>query len=398
MRRALLGRLRRFLPNLITLGLLPALVAMCGLAFLPAPSALAGPPAALPAAPNAVRLVPLPPLEGGTVTASAFDGQNRLTFGIGPEITKPGQERPAFNYGVTPGAKASDGAEVLNLSQVPISVSVYPSDVLNNRDGTTSFPPGGTKPRDVGSWITLEIPGNTNTVTVPARAGVIIPLKFSVPPGAQPGDHVGGIVAALESTAKNASGVFVHLDQRVATRAFFRVSGALKPRVTVEKLHPVYQQNYSPIGFGNVKATFTVANEGNVRVGVTTTVEFHGLLGVHRVDTHLAAISVLYPGGSDAMTVQFLHLFPGLLGSVTVNVEVTPVLGDADPPLHPVSAQAHVLAPPLTLILLLIAALGAGWERRRRRRKGPLRGRTPPAGAASTVEADDVGTTTSAVP
>lgn len=395
MRRVIPGRPRPTFTPWVGLGLLAALCAVCSQAWLP--NAQAGTRATLPgAAPQAVRSVALPALgEGRAVTASAFDGQNRLTFGIGPEITKPGQERPAFSYGVTPGAQATDGAEILNLSEVPITLSVYPSDVLNNPDGTTSFPPGGVKSKDVGSWITLEIPGNTNTVTVPARAGLVIPLKFSVPFGAQPGDHVGGIVAALGGSAKNASGVFVHLDQRVATRVFFRVSGKLNPLVTVEDLHPVYQQNYNPVGAGAVEATFTIRNRGNLRVGVTTTVEFRGLFGVRRVDAHPTGIPVLYPGGSDAMTVQFPGLIPDLVGWVTVKVQLSPVLGDTDPPLHAVPARAQVWMLPLTLILILIALAVAWWERRRRRRRSRLTGdadQLPLGGTEHAGEPDEMGT------
>ena len=393
MRCAIPGRPRPTFTPWVGRGLLPAVFAVCSLLWLPSAQAVT-PPALPGAAPRGLRSVPIPAGEASAVTASAFDGQNRLTFGIGPEITKLGQERPAFTYGVTPGAQATDGAEVLNLSEVPISLSIYPSDVLNNPDGTTSFPPRGARPKDVGSWITLEIPGNTNTVTVPARAGVVIPVKFTVPLGAKPGDHVGGIVAALGSTARNSSGVLVHLDQRVATRAFFRVSGALHPLITVESLHAVYQQNYDPIGSGLLKTAFTIRNRGNVRVGVTATVEFHGLLGVHRVDTGLAAIPVLYPGGSDAMTVRFAGMIPEVLGWVTVQVQVSPVLGDTDPPLHAVSATAHVWMLPLTLILIVVA-LAAAWLDRGRRRKRRLTAQPDPpfpGGADPHGQPDEVGT------
>ena len=305
------------------------------------------------------------------------------TFGIGPQITKVGEQRPYFNYGVTPGAGASDGVEVANIGLAPVAVSVYPTDVLNNPDGSSSFGLPGAKLTDVGSWISLPNGVSPVTVTVGARSSVSLPIKISVPFNAQPGDHVGGIIASLATFARNAQGDIVRFDQRVATRAFFRVSGLLTPRITIEDLHAAYHQNWSPLGKGSVTVSYTVHNRGNVKVAVSQSVDFSGLFGTRRVATAPASIPDLLPGGYARETVRITGVFPEILGTAHVHVVPSPVPGDSDPPLHPVSASALVWTLPFVLILILIAVGLYVWYRRRPKHEPATGGAELPSSASA---------------
>ena len=85
----------------------------------------------------------------------------------------------------------------------------------------------------MGAWTSVggRPAGLPVTVRVPARrstgpGSVILPVLMRVPAGANPGDHVGGVVAVLSTIGTNKQGAKVRLDQRVATRLFVRVSGA----------------------------------------------------------------------------------------------------------------------------------------------------------------------------
>lgn len=325
---------------------------------------------------------------GNLVTATSGSGPSTVTFGIGPQITKAGQQRPFFNYGVTPGAGASDGVEVGNLGLTPISVSVYPSDVVNNSDGTSSLAPGGANPKDVGAWITL--PGSSPvTVTVGPRSAVVIPMKISVPFNVQPGDHVGGVIVSLASFAKNAQGDVVRFDQRVATRAFFRVSGALVPKLTIEDLRAVYHQNYSPVGKGSVTVSYTVHNRGNVKVAVGQAVSFTGLFGAKQTALGVPGIPELLPGGFDEVTVLIPNVLPELLGRAHVTLTPTALPGDTDPPLHSVKASKLVFTLPLALIVILLLVALALWLRRRQR-KSRGTGGVAPSIESHMVEGDKV--------
>ena len=309
----------------------------------------------------------------GFAAAPAPPAPPPVTFGIGPQITANGQQRPYYNYGVTPGAGASDGVEITNLGVTPVAVQVYSVDVINNPDGTSALGLPIPKPSDVGSWITVKTPGPSVTVTVGARTSTAIPVVFAVPFNATPGDHVGGIVASLTSFARNAQGDVVKFDQRVGTRTYFRVSGKLVAQLTVDDLRSTYHQNYNPLGFGSVTVSFTIHNRGNVKLGVGSRVNFTGLFGTKRVAKALPDIPVLLPGGTARMRVTIADVPPEILGTAHVTLVPKAVLGDNDPPLSAVHASARTWTLPLVLIAIVIALGLSVWIGRRRRQRTRLR-------------------------
>ena len=332
--------------------------------------------------PAAGRLVDFPlgshPAQVGTQVSGG--SSPNVTFGIGPAVIASGAARAFFNFSMTPGAQSSDGAEVLNYSLTPITVSVYPTDVLNDPDGTTSFPAGSAKPRDAGSWISLLIPSSATTITIPARNGVVIPFRVAVPRNAQPGDHEAGIIVSLATEARNKQGDLVQLDQRVATRAFFRISGKLRSDIVIQKLGGSYRQNYDPLGKGTVTVSYQVRNLGNLRVDVTQTVTFKPLLAHAQGARGLPVLTNFLPGGSDSVTVHFTDVPPELLGKATVNLALSPPLGVEDPPLNPVSATATIWLIPLALLLIVLVLVLVWLYRRRRRRARETSQGTPVGG------------------
>lgn len=322
---------------------------------------------------------------GQQIPPRAGSSQN-VTFGIGPVIVKSGQPRSFFNFSMTAGAQSNDAAEVLNYSQAPLTLSVYPTDVVNDPDGTTSFPSGSARRKDAGAWLSLAVPGSTDAITVPARNGVVIPFKVVVPHNAQPGDHEAGIIVSLSTFAKNKQGDTVRLDQRVAARAFFRVSGKLKADVVIQKLGGAYHQNFNPLGKGSVTVSYRIRNLGNVRVNVKQTLAFKALLAHSQTAKGLPQLNDFLPGGSDSVSVRFRNVPPELLGRATVRLALSPPLGVSDPRLQPVVASDTIFLIPLVL-LLIILALVLLWLYRRRRRKSPAAGAGPPPAGHDAVPA-----------
>src|SRR5450432_1944529 len=188
----------------------------------PSPSASAGSAAQTPAA--------TPPPE--------------VTWGIGPASVAGASQRPYFSFGVTPGAQASDRVAVLNYSLTPLSLNIYAVLADNSSDtGSIGFLGQTDAPSDVVTWLTVgssrpqlvTVPGRPNASSPPGQ--VILPVKLLVPLNAQPGDHVGGIVAALTASApKDSNGEHINLEQRVVTRVYVRVSGALQPKLQISIL------------------------------------------------------------------------------------------------------------------------------------------------------------------
>ena len=158
-----------------------------------------------------------------------------ITFGIGPAGPERPDQRPYLEYGVQPGSVVLDHVAVVNQSDVPLTLAVYPGDAINSEGGGLDITQRAQRNQDLGSWVTLgravasSTPDPTSrsqtTVTVPpqsARTGrgtVIVPVRIAVPADAGPGDHVGGIATALLSRGANPTSQNIDLEQRVVTRA-----------------------------------------------------------------------------------------------------------------------------------------------------------------------------------
>jgi len=310
-----------------------------------------------------------------TLAASpASAASSRLvTFGVQPGTASGPDGRPYFSYGVTPGASVFDHAAVLNYSDVPLTLRVYATDGLNTSAGGLTLLPAAQRPVDTGAWLSLGT--HPVSVRVPARHSgrpgeVLVPFELAVPTKAAPGDHVGGIVASLNTLSTNAQGAKVRLDQRIASRVYVRVAGTLNPRLSVENVQATYQGTLDPVGRGSVVVTYSVRNTGNVKLAGHQRVDVSGLFG----DTSAGAlpdVGLLLPGGTETVTAVVPGVLPTLWRTATVTVTPMSPAAEADPALLQSSGSTHLVAVPWSaLLILLLLLLGGGiglWLRPRSR-------------------------------
>ena len=285
----------------------------------------------------------------------------RVTFGIEPASTTGADGRPNFSFGVTPGAVLFDQVALLNYSTVPLTLQVYARDAIETTEGGFGLLPAAATSRGVGAWISGP-PGDA-AVLVPPRTSsndpgqTVVPFTLRVPAGAEPGDHVGGIIATLQTEGKNASGQRVVLDQRVGTRVFVRVSGQIAPKVAVRDVHAGYSGTIDPFGQGTVDVRYVVANVGNVDVGLTgQTVSVSGLVA----DSHsgrFAPIPLLLPGSSVSEVAVIHGVWPQFLLHSSVTVDPVLTNGTGSEPLNSVSASTTVWAIPWALLVLILVIL-----------------------------------------
>jgi hypothetical protein len=301
--------------------------------------------------------------------------QARVTFGVEPATAATAATRPDFAFGATAGALLRDRVAVLNYSAQPLALQLYPTDALNTVTGGFSLLPPGARPVGVGSWITL--PARFATVHVPAETArrpglVLVPFVLRVPPRATPGDHVGGVVASLRTVGHNSTGQDVVLNQRVGTRVFVRVAGALAPKVAITNLRAHYRGALSPFGHGTAVITYRVKNDGNVEYGFRSTVTVSGPFGAKRV-AEPAAVPLLLPGDSVAERVRVSGVWPQILDRAMVRVQPVAAPGDTDPRLPEVSASTRFWAVPwmLLLLILLVVAISVLTAILRQRRTTP---------------------------
>ena len=314
------------------------------------------------------------------VTAGAWSAPNataadapktptRATFGIQPAVARGPDQRPYLIYPVAPGAKVDDHVAVVNYSRQPLTLRVYATDAYNGADGSFSLLDRKQTPRDAGTWLRVQTPGNSQFVTVAPTSYRVLAVRLSVPPGADPGDHVAGIVVALSTATKNGKGTNVELDQRVGIRTFVRVAGPLRPALTIERVSRRYQQNLNPFGVGRSTISYTVRNTGNVSLGGGQQVDVKGLLGPTFNAAAMRDLPLLVPGGSVRVTASARHTWPLIWMTGRIRIAPKIVTGVSSGDVAGVSNVGHFWAVPWTLLGLVALLLLAAWARRRGRRQ-----------------------------
>jgi hypothetical protein len=311
-----------------------------------------------------------------------------VTFGVEPASAHAIDSRPYFSFGATPGAFVTDHVALVNYSTQPLLLQLYATDAVETANGGFGLLRVGQRPAGVGTWVSF--PSRFASDTVPPRTAhapgqVIVPITLRVPDRTTPGDHVGGIVAALRTVGINKSGQRVILVLRVATRVFVRVAGALHPAVAITDLHATYNGTANPFGQGSVAVSYTVQNTGNVDLALAgQTVAISGLFGGER-NVKLPAIGLLLTGSSLHESEAIGGVWPQLFANATVTARPFAPAGFSAPPLAPVSASTWTWAIPwsllgliLVVIALAVALLVFRLRARRARRAAALPGKAKP--------------------
>jgi hypothetical protein len=320
---------------------------------------------------SAFPAVPASPVSSAFLTGPAASpeaaGTGALTWSVAPSGPKGPNGRTALDYKLDPGATLTDHVAVTNHSRQPLTLRLYATDAVTTAGGGFGLLAATTEPTGAGAWIT---PART-TVTLPASSRTIVPFTLTVPADATPGDHAAGVVASL---AEGATGRQVTVDHRVGSRVHLRVTGPLRPELTVTDMQVTTVTSWNPFRLPRLTAAFTVTNTGNVRLSAQPAARLSGPFGLGTRNADTTAVSQILPGGSVQTTIQFTGVPPLLHEKLTVTI--TPAAVDGRPidpaPLPATAGQTAWLIPwPQLALLALAVALTAAWvlARRRSRRR-----------------------------
>jgi hypothetical protein len=276
-----------------------------------------------------------------------------------PPAASSAAPRSYFVIDAAPGAKIEDSLRIQNLTNKPISFTIYGADGFNTaQDGFFALK-GVDEPQiDVGAWIQVAV----RKIEVAGRTQVDVPFTLRVPKNATPGDHVGALVAmndAIEGTDES-SGFDIGVQRAVGARLYLRVAGPTTPGLTVSDVHLEADRGAMPwTGSGSGKVTYTLTNTGNVRLSPTAVVTVTG--AGHTVDTVEGdALVDLLPGQQVSLstTVEGIRWFDRLRTEVVVTSPEGATASDSD---------TTWLTPWSGIALALVLLLGAGiWYYRRR--------------------------------
>ncbi|MFD7027191.1 WxL protein peptidoglycan domain-containing protein [Streptomyces sp. NPDC059917] len=310
------------------------------------------------------------PLAGLLLPAGTAHAAENGTWGVFP--TPPAgaamTDRAYFFHQGTAGTTVSDSVTILNSSAKDLTFQVFATDAVNTpAGGAFALLPVETKPKDVGTW--LSLPKDTGTVTVPAKGRKDIPFTVKVPEDATPGDHVGGIVALnteVEGVQKEGK-VQVGVKRSVGARLYFRVPGPLTPGLSVEDVRVHRDAPLLPwVHDASATITYTLVNRGNVVIEPKVAVSAEGLFGrdvLSRPGRELRL--TLLPG----QRIELSEPWPDAPQLDWVTVKVT--AGSATYPDLTTTGGAEFLAVPWPAAGAALVLLGVGvaaWVLRRRRR------------------------------
>src|SRR5699024_12647223 len=79
--------------------------------------------------------------------------------------------------------------------------------------GAFDLLPSDVEPTDTGAWIDIE-----EEVALAAGESAVVPFTITVPEDALPGEHPGGVVAYLRTTARGEDGGAGGLDSRAGAQ------------------------------------------------------------------------------------------------------------------------------------------------------------------------------------
>lgn len=286
--------------------------------------------------------------------APVDDGSGYVeSWALSPVGDQPGEasSRPNLTYSVAPGSTVEDAVTLWNYSSVPVLFRLVSTDAFNNDTGEFAVLSASKPSADLGSWIEL----GTDTVTVPARTSVTIPVTLRVPADATPGDHAAAVLAASDTVGVDAQGNEVRLDRRTGPRVYLRVAGAVDPALVVEDVGSKYHGEFNPFS-GSLDVSYTVRNPGNVRLGAKQQLVVTDIFGRTVATERLRPIKELLPGNA----VTFHESVDGVPATLRVKarIELEPIAptGVSDELPEPVSASTSAWAIPWTLLLLLALA------------------------------------------
>ncbi|MEV4103369.1 hypothetical protein AB0J42_24185 [Nonomuraea sp. NPDC049649] len=310
------------------------------------------------------RLAVLPALLAAMVAFAGPSGAD-TTWSVVPAGADGPDGRSVIDLELAGGQQVVEHVAVINRSTEPVDFAIDANDGYLTSKGYFDMRPSDAEPTDGGAWITVP-----EKVTIAAGATSVVPVTVSIPPNATPGDHPAGVTASLETVSGQ-----VRVQNRVGVRLNIRVTGDYVAKVAVTGVRAEYVGSWNPFAAGSVEVTYTVANEGNVRLVTDNQVLTSTLAGENGWNDPSAARSrELMPGGSRT----YVARVPGAWPLGPIGTTVTAVPSPAGEPLPGVAAQQAAVGttvwalpwPQLGSIALLVLAFFAirlNAARRRRR-------------------------------
>lgn len=220
-----------------------------------------------------------------------------------------------FIYELKPGKSMEDSITLVNNSEKPINVKVYPVDATTTSDGAFALLNETQEQTGVGSWVKMS----KTLLTLEPRSATPIPFTIKVPRQTIVGDHAGGIIVQeVENLKEASSGIGLNIVSRVGTRIYQTVPGDKVFKMEIRDLtYKVVEEK--------LEYSFVLENLGNVILNPTGRVELKDQSGKIIETIYLNNLGSVFPGKPTQNTAKSTQTRP-MFGefSATVIVNYTP--------------------------------------------------------------------------
>ncbi|TRZ50644.1 MAG: DUF916 domain-containing protein [Dehalococcoidia bacterium] len=160
-----------------------------------------------------------------------------------------------FIYTLEPGEVKKGKVDIVNTSDEPVEVKVYPVDAVTTKDGAFAPQPEDRERVDVGAWTTMS----RSELSLEPDETKVVDFTIEVPENAEVGDHMGAIVVQGKEVPAAGEGTTMRVVSRVGARIYLTVPGEIIKELEIEEFSWKMEEGY-------VVFYLTLTNKGNVRI------------------------------------------------------------------------------------------------------------------------------------
>ncbi len=160
-----------------------------------------------------------------------------------------------FIYTLEPGEIKEAKVNVVNLSDQPVEVKIYPVDAVTTKDGAFAPKSEDAERVDVGAWTTISV----SELSLEPNETKAIDFTLKVPENAEVGDHMGAIIVQGKEVPEAEKGTAMRVATRVGARIYLTVPGEMIKELELKEFSYKIEEN-------QVVFYLTLTNKGNVRI------------------------------------------------------------------------------------------------------------------------------------
>ena len=164
----------------------------------------------------------------GQSTADQADQVGQPGFTLQPVDYDPSNPatRSYFVINTRQGVTIHNEVRVINEGTAKGTVSLSPADSATAQTTGIIYSPANPSQHEVGSWIML----GTNQLTLAPGQSQIVPFQIIIPKDEQPGQHIGGIIAAsigqqLATNGSSSSQLHINVEHQMIIAVLLNVAG-----------------------------------------------------------------------------------------------------------------------------------------------------------------------------